>query len=113
LDFVVLPLFGFGVAFLIFAFKRMKKRDQATYFSIAIVILSVVAGEIEKSETFKSPIVLKASLRDDLFSIHLWLRRNKTFEVHVVTMFYDEEFSDFFLKTFFWQKGRKEPRLRW
>jgi hypothetical protein len=91
LSFILLLLFG--LVFIIVAVKGLMKKVRFMPIVIAGVILTIAAVEIAKSETFKSPIILKAALKDDLSVIYLVLRKDKTFEVNVASMFNNEKFK--------------------
>ena len=91
--FYLFPIFIFGSIFIglyIFAFTR--KRINAEVFG-GIILLIFVISIILNSELFKSKVILKATLKDDLSSINLTLRENKHFEVNASTLFTDEKFT--------------------
>lgn len=86
-------LLFFAIGFLVFAIKGIVKKEKCVSHVIAAVVLIIVGAKVVKSETFKSPVVLAATLNDDLSFIDLRLRENKTFEVDVATMFGNEIFT--------------------
>jgi hypothetical protein len=91
--FCLFPIFIFGLLFLslyVIAFKR--KSIKAIIFG-GLILLIFVASLIYDSELFKSKVILKARLIDDLSSINLILRENNRFEVNSSTLFTDETLS--------------------
>ena len=56
-------------------------------------ILTIAVTEALRSEVFKSEKILEATLNDDLSSLHLTLRKNKSFQMTSVTMFSHETFN--------------------
>ena len=88
-----LSLLIFGMAFLVFAIIGLIMKDKYLWPIIASVALTISGVEVAKSETIKSPVILNAALEDDLSVIYLRLRENKTFEVHLETMFSKEVFT--------------------
>ena len=82
-----------GLTFLVFAIIGLIRKEKYVLSIIAVVALTISGVEVAKSEIFKSPVILNASLKDDLNIIYLRFRENKTFEVNVTTMFDNEEFT--------------------
>ena len=77
------------VIFIVDLFKKGKKVIPI----LILVVVVISATEILKTETFKSPKVLRATLLDDRSAINLTLRKNNTFEVSVATIFSDQHFT--------------------
>ena len=75
------PLLFFVIGFLVFVIKAFMKKERHVVLIFTTFIVIIAGIEIAKSETFKSPIILNAALKDDLSVIYLRLRENRTFEV--------------------------------
>ena len=79
-------------------FLGFYKRVQGVLLIFCIFALAVLIAEAFKSEIFKSKKVLEAILQDDLFSEHLTLRENNTFEIISTGMFDEEKFKGSYQK---------------
>ena len=91
LSFLLMLLFA--VAFIFVLITGLVKKDKHVIPIFIVVIGTVAVTETLKSETFKSDKILYATLHDDRSAINLTLRKNKTFEVNVVTMFNEKTFK--------------------
>ena len=83
----------FAIAFIVVFIVGLIKRDKSVIPILIIIMATVGVTEILKSETFKSDKILYATLHDDRSAINLTLRKNKTFEVNVVSMFSEQNFK--------------------
>jgi len=81
-----------GLFFIIIFIAALFKKDKKVIPVLIVVVLAICVTEILKSETFKSPKLLEATLHDDLSVINLRLRKNNTFEVSVATIFSSRDF---------------------
>lgn len=82
-----------GLFFIIIFIAALFKKDKKVIPVLIVVVLVICVTEILKSETFKSPKLLEATLHDDLSVINLTLRKNNTFEVSVATIFSSQYFT--------------------
>jgi hypothetical protein len=82
-----------GVVFIVIFVVGLFKKDKKVIPILLVVVIVICATEILKSEIFKSPKVLQATLHDDRSAINLTLRKNSTFEVSVATMFSSRDFN--------------------
>ena len=82
-----------GVVFIVIFVVALFKKDKKVIPILLVVVVVICATEILKSETFKSPKVLQATLHDDRSAINLTLRKNNTFEVSVATIFSNQNFN--------------------
>jgi hypothetical protein len=82
-----------GVVFIVIFVVGLVKKDRKVIPILIAVVVVISATEILKSETFKSPKVLQATLHDDRSVINLTLRKNSTFEVSVATIFSSQNFD--------------------
>ncbi len=83
----------FAIAFIVVSIVGIIKMDKSVIPILSIIMATVAVTEILKSETFKSDKILYATLHDDRSAINLTLRKNKTFEVNVVSMFSEQNFK--------------------
>lgn len=89
----VIPFFIFAISFLIVFFIGLWKGDRGVIKVLISVLFIIGVTELNKSEIFKSKILLKADLKDDLSNINLILRKNHTFEIKSTTIFRENKFS--------------------
>ena len=82
-----------AVIFIVIFIVGLFKKDKKVIPILILVVVVISATEILKTETFKSPKVLRATLLDDRSAINLTLRKNNTFEVSVATIFSDQHFT--------------------
>ena len=83
----------FAIAFVVVFIVGLIKKDKSVIPILIVIMATVAVTETLKSETFKSDKILYATLHDDRSAINLTLRKNKTFEVNVVTMFSEQNFK--------------------
>lgn len=94
--FSFIPLFIFGLLFLIY-FILSTIQGNRKGIIIGIIIIGIVcAYELVDSELFKGEKVLEASLLDDLSAIHLTLREGNKFEMVSSTIFTQQTFKGTF-----------------
>jgi hypothetical protein len=79
LGFALLVLLG-AIILIVTVQSLLKRNRNALILGLSLIGI-VTITEIAKSELFKSKMILKAILIDDLSSINLILRENKKFEV--------------------------------
>lgn len=91
--FYLFPLFIFGLGFIgLYVFALIRKRIKTIILGgFLLLIFGLLL--LYDSEIFKSKVILKATLKDDLSSINLILRENKHFEINSSTLFTDETFA--------------------
>jgi hypothetical protein len=73
------------IGILIVIFLNIKKDRLALYISIGAFLIGIGILIIQKTELFKSKIIVKAFLVDDLSGLELTLRQNNRFELLPVT----------------------------
>ena len=85
--FYFIPLFSFGITFIVFFILAITRKSKKTIY-IGMIIFGILSFiTLVNSEILKSKRMLEATLKDDLSSIHLVLRENNTFEVISSTLF--------------------------
>lgn len=82
-----------AVFVIIISILALFKKDNKVIPVLLAVVAIIGVIELLKSETFKSPKVLDATLHDDRSVINLTLRKNNTFEVSVATIFSSRDFN--------------------
>ena len=83
----------FAIAFILIVVIGLIKKHKEILPVLIIIIIAVITTETLRSELFKSDKVLYAILKDDLSNINLTLRKNKTFEVKVVTILSEQNYK--------------------
>ena len=68
-------------------FKNGLKGNRIKLFSLCILTLSGITLELNNSELFKSEIIIKSILRDDLSNSILTFRKNGKCEIKLVGLF--------------------------
>ncbi len=79
--FAGLPILVLTIGILFIIFLNLKKDRSAFYISIIALLLGFSIMIVEETEIFKSRIVLKALLVDDISGLELTLRENYKFEL--------------------------------
>jgi hypothetical protein len=82
-----------AVIFIVIFVVGLIKKDRKVIPILIAAVVVICTTELLKSETFKSPKLLQATLHDDRSVINLTLRKNKTFEVSVATIFSNQNFD--------------------
>jgi hypothetical protein len=79
--FAGLPILALTIGILFVIFLNLKKDRYAVYISIIALLLGLSIMIVEETEIFKSRIVLKAFLVDNVSGLELTLRENNKFEL--------------------------------